>query len=126
MIRASALAKAAAIFLLVSGTQLNAEEVPQAPQRRIPRYQYFFCTAVNILMAEVHKSAGDTTSETARRLKAERLYEEGKKDLIEVGKDPSEADARVQEHLDQIIKQLEANTQMFRYMDRLCAEHFPD
>ncbi|QHG70163.1 hypothetical protein [Ensifer adhaerens] len=125
MIRATVLATASAIFLMVSGTALSAE-APQATPRRIVRYQYFFCTAVNYIMAELYKRAGDKTSEAARRSKAEKVFEEGKKDLIEVGKDPSEADSRVQEHIDQISNQVEADPQMFRLMDKACVEHFPD
>lgn len=125
MIRATVLATASAVFLMVSGTALSAE-APQAPPRRIVRYQYFFCTAVNYIMAELYKRAGDKTSEAVRRSKAEKVFEEGKKDLIEVGKAPSEAEGRVQEHIDQISNQVEADPQMFRVMEKACAEHFPD
>ncbi len=64
-------------------------------KRRIPRYQYFYRTAVHKILAEAYKQIGDRVYEAVQKDKAARLYEEGKKDLIEVGKDPG----RVQKYI---------------------------
>ncbi|AFL53996.1 hypothetical protein USDA257_c54810 [Sinorhizobium fredii USDA 257] len=47
-------------------------------------------------------------------MKADRHYQEGKRDLIEVGKDPSEAEGRVQKFVDDIIGKLQADPKLIR------------
>ena len=98
----------------------------QESKRRIPRYQYFHCTAVHRILAEAYKQIGDKVSEAAQRDKAELRLQEGTKDLIEVGKDPSEAEGRVQKYVDKIIGELEADPEKIRVYVFGCDEvHFP-
>lgn len=97
----------------------------QEQKRRIPRYQYFHCTAVHRILAEAYKQIGDRVSELAQRDKAELRYQEGKKDLIEVGKDPSEAEGRVQKYVDKIIGELEAEPEKIRVFVFGCNQYFP-
>lgn len=94
----------------------------QEQKRRFPRYHYFHCTAVHRILAEAYKHAGNKVSEAAQRVKAQRLYQEGKRDLIEVGKDPSEAEGRVQKYVDEIIGKLKADPKMLRVYAFGCQE----
>lgn len=94
----------------------------QEQKRRIPRYHYFHCTAVHRILAEAYKQIGDKVSEAAQREQAYRRYREGKKDLIEVGKDPSEAEGRVQRYVDKIIGELEADPEKIRIFVFGCNE----
>lgn len=107
-----------AVLLLSLPIAVSAQE----QKRRIPRYQYFHCTAVHRILAEAYKQAGDVVSEAAQRVQAERRYQEGKRDLIEVGKDPSEAAGRVQKFIDKITSELEADPEKIRLFVFGCRE----
>ncbi|TLX16315.1 hypothetical protein [Rhizobium sp. MHM7A] len=94
----------------------------QEQKRRVPRYHFFHCTAVHRILAEAYKQIGDKVSEAVQREKADRRYQEGKKDLIEVGKDPSEAEGRVRKYVDKIIGELEADPGKIRVFVFGCNE----
>lgn len=128
MIRTHAVRIAAAFAVLFSSTPTEADARDEAGgdlKRRVPKYQYFHCTAVHKILAEAYKQIGDRASETVQKEKAARRYEEGKRDLIEVGKDPSEADGRVQKYIDQIVDELETDPTKVRVLILGCAQHFP-
>ncbi|WP_042778004.1 hypothetical protein [Sinorhizobium fredii] len=109
-----------AALILSLSTAVSAQE----RKRHVPRYHYFHCTAVHRILAEAHRHAGNKVSEAAQRVKADRLYQEGKRDLIEVGKDPSEAERRVQKFVDEMIGKLEADPKLIRVYVFGCSEDY--
>lgn len=97
----------------------------QELKRRVPRYHYFYCAAVHRILAEAYKHTGNKVSEAVQKSKAERLYQEGKKDLIEVGKNPSEAEGRVQKNVARIVDELKKDPQKIHVHIFGCADDFP-
>lgn len=95
-------------------------------KRRFVRDEYFMCTALHLGLEDAYKRMGDKAASGRHSKKAEVLYEAGKKDLIEVGKSPSEAKERVQKHIDKMTKVAETTPELLRVFIQVCNEYFPE
>ncbi|WP_349433624.1 hypothetical protein [Pararhizobium sp. A13] len=95
-------------------------------KRRFVRDEYFMCTVVHLGLADGYTGMGDKAASDRHRKKAEVLYEAGKKDLVVVGKSPSEAKERVQKHIDRLTKVAETTPELLRGFIRVCNDHFPE
>ncbi|WP_349433581.1 hypothetical protein [Pararhizobium sp. A13] len=95
-------------------------------KRRFVRDEYFMCAALHFGLRDAYKEMGAKAASDRHSKKAEILYEAGKKDLVEVGKSPSEAKERVQKHLDRMTKDLETRPELFPAFIRVCNESFPE
>ena len=111
-----------AVFLIILPTVSTAQE----HKRRFPKYQFFYCTAVHMKLAETYGKTGDTVAEALHTLEADFLYQKGKNDLVEIGKSPEDADRRVQKHRDGIDNELQSTPNRIRIMLRLCNSFFPE
>ncbi|SEH99676.1 hypothetical protein SAMN05216228_1015134 [Rhizobium tibeticum] len=110
-----------AVFLIILPTVSTAQE----HKRRFAKYQFFYCAAVHMKVAETYRKTGDADAEAFHTLEAGFLYEKGKNDLIEIGKSPEDADKRVQKHRDGIDSELQSTPNRIRIMLYLCNSFFP-